>query len=346
VIIISVAIAISIAFALWSAGIIGSTGYGTKPIMIGVSEFRAIGPLSMTLIQNLGGETIYIDEVRVGKWRVDIITAYSFSNLEARLKKVDDEYLVTINPGEMVEIWTLMPEGVELKPGVEYRISIHTTLGFSAEKIIRAERWMIMPPTVDLYIRNRDLTYHIDFARLRWRVHGGSPDNPGSILWSGSLVFLESNYVSIRSNPSLKNQPVIAVLNPKAGKADFTLWIDHNLVGYEYSSGYYRLDKVENAVPFLDFILFFEDLWNGPGNAGDADYNEHVTRVTWMRNGKVRVAVYFGAHGYTFDVYVGGDFVYTIKGTYRNIINWSYSGSYGVDDLRASISDKTWIVSP
>jgi len=56
--------------------------------------------------------------------------------------------------------------------------------------------------------------------------------------------------------------------------------------------------------------------------------------------------VYFGAHGYTFDVYVGGDFVYTIKGTYRNIINWSYGGSYGVDDLRASISDKTWIVSP
>lgn len=346
VIIVSVGIAISIAFTLWSVGIIGSTGYGTKPIMIGVSEFRAIGPLSMILIQNLGGEIIYVDDVRVGKWRVDVITAYSFSNLEPRLKKVDGEYLVTINPGEMVEIWTLMPEGVELKPGVEYRISVHTTLGFSAEKIIRAERWMLIPPTVDLYIRNRDLTYHINFARLNWCVHEGSPENPGDVLWSGSLIFLEDDYVSIRDNPNLKSQPVITVLNPMAGRADFIVWVDHNLVNYEYGSGYYKLDRIENAVPFLDFILFFEDLWSGPGNAGDADYNEHVTRVTWMRNGKVRVAVYFGAHAYTFDVYVGGEFVYTIRGTYHNIIDFHFNGKYGVDDLRASISDKTWIVSP
>lgn len=343
VIIISVGIAISIAFAFWSVGIIGSTGYGTRPMMIGISEFRAIGPLAMILVQNLGGETIYVDEVRVGKWHVDVITAYSFSNLEPRLKKVEGEYLVTINPGEMVEIWTLMPEGVELKPGVEYQISVHTTLGFSAMKIIRAERWMLIPPTVDLYIRNRDqnsgLTYHINFARLNWCVHKGSPENPGDVLWSGSLIFLEDDYVSIRDNPNLKNQPVITVLNPMAGRDDFIVWVDHNEVNYENGSGYYKLDRIENAVPFLDFILFFEDLWMDPSN--DADYNEHVTRVTWMRNGKVRVAVYFGDHAYTFDVYVGGEFVYTIRGTYHNII-----GEYDEDDLRASISDKTWIISP
>ena len=345
VIVTAVGITISVAVSLWMLGVIGSTGYGTRPIEIGISQFRALGPYAMIMLQNLGGETVYIDEIRIGNKIFDVVTAYEYHTLEPCLDKLSEgNYLISVGPGKLIEIWVLAPEDFEFKPGVEYRVSAHTTLGFSADKIIKASRWMLRPPTLDLYIRNRNVTYHIDFARLTWTVYQGSPDNLGTVLWSGSLLFTSEDKLEITDE--VKQQPVAVVLNPKAGRGDFIVWCDHNNVGYEWGSGYYNLTKVDYAVPFLDFILYFEDLWNGSGSAGDADYNEHVTRVTWMRNGNARVAVYFGAHGYTLDVYVGGQYVYTITGHYYNIVDTDYNGPYGVDDLRAEIQDKIWIVKP
>ncbi len=212
-----------------------------------------------------------------------------------------------------------------------------------------------MPTTLDIYIRNRDTVYEVDFGRMTYKVFKGTPQNPSEVLYSGSIKFITSDKVSIKNDPTLKNAPLIVVRNPYAGKKNFILWVDHNKVDYECSSGYYNLSVVKDAVPFLDFIIFFEDKW-GEKNP-DYDYNEHVTRVVWTKEGYAIVMVYFGAHGYTFDVYVGGKYVYTVGGgnkketccgkcVYCNIVTCNYNGTHGVDDLRSYIPDKVYKVVP
>ena len=69
--------------------------------------------------------------------------------------------------------------------------------------------------------------------------------------------------------------------------------------------------------------------------------------------------VYFGAHGYIFDVYIGGKYVYTVGGgskqpccegeckcSYCKIIECDYNGKYGKDDLRLYTPDKVYKVVP
>ena len=54
---------------------------------------------------------------------------------------------------------------------------------------------------------------------------------------------------------------MIAARNLYAGKKNFILFMDHNYkTPNECGSGYYNLSVVKDAVPFFDFIIFFEDL--------------------------------------------------------------------------------------
>lgn len=351
IIIIAVAIAIGIAFSFWVSGILSAIGYGTRPIMLSVWEFRIYGSTILISVKNSGGDTVYINRITInGRWEPRVLSAYLYGTSESRISWDGDEYLIRVDPGEFVEIWCLAPEDMKIVPGHILQVEIGTTIGFASPKDIKVERGALVPPTLDIYIHQRNVTYSVDFIRMKWLIHRGVPGNFSDIdiIANGSLVFLDTYYIEV--NDTLKQQPVIVVKNPLAGKDNYIIWMNHNDVSYEWGSGYYNLSKVDEAVPYLDFIIFFEDLWNPPNNAGDADYNEHVTRVTWLRDGSARVAVYFGAHGYTFDVYVGGKYVYTISGSYHNITRSDYKldicDECPMDDLREYLSNKVFIVKP
>ncbi len=349
-ILLTVVIGVAVAYALWFKGVVGAAGYGTRPVRLGIEDFRVLGPIAIFRIHNIGSDTVYIDTLLINDREVEVMTAYDVASKDLRLMEEDGQTVIVVNPGEMVEVWVLNPEG-DFEPDVSYRVLVATTLGFEASKIVKAHRAMIVEPKVEIYIKNRGLTYKVDLVRLRWEIYEGSPESPGNVLWSGRLRFVEDREVRIREMPEFKQQPIITVRNPLAGKGEeYVIWMDHNEVSYEYGSGYYRLDPVDGAVPRLDFILFFEDLWR-PGSAGDADYNEHVTRVTWRVDGSVRAAVYFGAHGFTFDVYIGGKYAYQVGGshwqepgkcTYCNILSKDYNG----DDLRGAIQEKIYFIKP
>ncbi len=343
-IILAVVLAVAVAYALWFKGIVGAVGYGTRPVRLGVADFRVLGPLAIFRVHNIGSDTVYIDDITINNRRVELLTAYEIASKNLRVVFESGHPVVVSNPGELIEVWVILSEG-EFQPGNAYRVSLHTTLGFEIFKVLKAFRAAMVEPKVEIYIRNRGVTYCIDLLRMKWKVYNGDPQSPGNVLWEGKLRFVEGPEVVV--NSEFKQQPVVAVRNPKAGKGeDYIIWMNHNNVGYEHGSGYYKLDAVQHSVPMLDYIFFCEDLWNGPGNAGDADYNEHVTRVTWRIDGSVRIAVYFGAHGYTLDVYVGGEYVYTIQGEYRNITDFNYNGFRGTDDLRCAISGKIFELKP
>ncbi len=345
-IVVAIGVAISITYALWVAGVMGQAGYGTKPIKLGIADFRVVGPYTMILIQNLGSDTVYVDDIMLNNYVMKPLTAFEYNTMENRLELTGKSWLIEVKPGELVEVWLESKSITQLKPGVDYSVNIHTVNGFKATKIIKAERWMLVPTTLDIYIRNRDTTYEVDFGRMTYKVFKGTPQNPGKIICNGSMKFLETDGVFISKDPSLKDAPLIVVRNPYAGKRNFILFVDHNYVSYEYGSGYYNLSVIKDAVPFLDFMVLFEDQWSSPGIAGDADYNELVTRVTWVKEGYAVVTEYFSAHGYTFDVYVGGKYVFSEQGNYWNICNNAYDGKYGTDDLRCSLPGRTFKVIP
>jgi len=110
VIIVAVAITIAIAFAFWISGIIGSMGYGTRPIKLAIyGELQGGGSMFYIRVKNLGGDQVFVDYVMVdGKYRGKITGAYNEENGESRVIIEDNEKMAYLNPGEtIVLIFTL-----------------------------------------------------------------------------------------------------------------------------------------------------------------------------------------------------------------------------------------------
>jgi len=95
VIIVSTTMYISIAVTLWMTGIIGSMGYGTRPIRLELRSPISYGRLFRIYIRSMGGENIYIDNIWVNNKFAKMKLAYdagydgeiwfSTSNYEAKI---------------------------------------------------------------------------------------------------------------------------------------------------------------------------------------------------------------------------------------------------------------------
>lgn len=133
VIVTAVGIAIAVAVSMWMLGVIGQTGYGTRPVELNVyGGMEAMGSEEAgqfkILVKNLGGDPIRIDDIIVdGKCSAMVFSAKTV-NGENRMEKADDSVLVYIGPGESVYIWAVT-EGLELKPGSHHEIKLHTVTG-------------------------------------------------------------------------------------------------------------------------------------------------------------------------------------------------------------------------
>ena len=53
VILLTVTIVVLIAYSLWFKGLVGAAGYGTRPVRLGIEDFRVLGPLAIFRIHNI-----------------------------------------------------------------------------------------------------------------------------------------------------------------------------------------------------------------------------------------------------------------------------------------------------
>ncbi|HDJ89629.1 MAG TPA: hypothetical protein ENG40_02930 [Thermoprotei archaeon] len=133
VIIVAITIAIAIATAFWLSGIIGATGYGTRPIKLAIySDLDLYGEYFVILVKNLGGEEVFIDKMFIDGKPVGYIfdaQTYPPPGEPRWLYQEDEGVIVYIKPGETVQIKGVIKD-MELKPGVTHEVSLHTSQGF------------------------------------------------------------------------------------------------------------------------------------------------------------------------------------------------------------------------
>ena len=142
VIIVAVSIAIAIAVAFWVSGLLGATGYGTRPVKLAIySDLELYGEYFVVLVKNLGSDTVYIDKLFIdGKPVSYIFDAQTYPTPgEARwFYESGSGIIVYINPGETVQIKGVI-KNISLEPGVTHQLSIHTTLGLEFHRELNAK---------------------------------------------------------------------------------------------------------------------------------------------------------------------------------------------------------------
>jgi len=141
VIIVAVIIAISIAVAFWLSGIIGATGYGTRPIKLAIySDLDLYGEYFVILVKNLGSDEVFIDKMFIdGKPVSYIFDAQTYPVPgEARwFYQPGEGIIVYIRPGETVQIKGVIKD-ISLDPGVTHEVSLHTSQGFEFRRALQA----------------------------------------------------------------------------------------------------------------------------------------------------------------------------------------------------------------
>lgn len=211
------------------------------------------------------------------------------------------------------------------KPGIAVRISCTTTYGYTFYKETKVHQSFLNVGIIKLIAYTKCGGHPntkmrvIEIDPILWRynyTYWSEPDANGERTliahYEGDIPVLRgvSEAWSKDVNNRNPNSPVVIVVNPRAGVGDWNFtW--H---GWEYNWGLWvvnytiLMDKVDNAVPGLDFLIFWEDLWGHPGytNPGDANsWTDHIVRVTWIRSGVVRVAVYHASGCYYHEFWVG-----------------------------------------
>jgi len=140
IIVVAVTIAISIAIAFWLSGIIGATGYGTRPLKLAIYgdmdvKGIAVGSQFKITIKNLGGDPVYIDFIMIdGKYEALILHARNSTN---HSKLMEDGKTIMIDPGETVDIYGIV-RNVTLDPSTTHEVEIHTALGLEFNRPIKA----------------------------------------------------------------------------------------------------------------------------------------------------------------------------------------------------------------
>jgi len=145
VVLVSVGIGISIAVALWMSGILGSVGYGTRPVQLGVfGDLHGSGSMFVVSVKNFGSDDVFVDDIVIdGKYHSVITAAFETSSGDSRLElQPDGSYAVFIRAGETVDVYfTLELSKDELrsifKAGVDHEVKIHTASGYDFPRMVK-----------------------------------------------------------------------------------------------------------------------------------------------------------------------------------------------------------------
>jgi len=119
--------------------ILGSVGYGTSPVQLGV--FRGLHDSRSMFVVSVKN---FVDEIVIdGKYQSVIMAAFETSSGDSRLElQPDGSYAVFIRAGETVDIYfTLELSKDELrsifKAGVDYEVKIHTVSSYDFPKMVK-----------------------------------------------------------------------------------------------------------------------------------------------------------------------------------------------------------------
>lgn len=348
VIIVSMSMYLSIAVALWMAGIIGQYGYGTRPIRLEIRNPITYGRLFRVYIRNMGGENLYIDNILVNNKFAKMKLAYDMAN-PSRYSIAfygQRDFLIGIEPGQTIVLWALAEES--MKAGVDYSVRIHTTLGFEASIILRPalgidlgrlaavklialtdgsgsfgyNGWIIEfnPATWEYkfwQFRNPDgnVTTWEDFELIGENGAVGTLEDPPEPIYGGEIPIAIKDTLHVSNINKEPTTPIFITLNLYAHLRDRNF----TLINYDRPDGIpqitkFIMEKVPKAITGLDFIILWEDQWRSPtwinSESDWRSWIDHVVRVTWLEDGRVRIGVYRCSGGYLHVFYIGTDFIY------------------------------------
>ena len=141
VIVVAVTIAIAVAVAFWISGILGATGYGTRPVKLAIySDLEIYGEYFVILVKNLGSDTVFIDRLYVDEKPVTYIfdaQTYPPPGEPRWIHEEGERVIVYINPGETVQIKGVTGN-ISLDPGVTHEVTIHTAQGFEFHRVLHS----------------------------------------------------------------------------------------------------------------------------------------------------------------------------------------------------------------
>jgi len=137
VIVTAVGIAIAVAVSMWMLGVIGQTGYGTRPVELDIyGDLKVRGNEFYLLVKNLGGDDVIVDDVILqGKYHSIVIEANNL-NGENRLSYDDGSYTILVKGGETIEIHGVVDK--QLNAGQDVEVTLHTVYGLGFHKVMRA----------------------------------------------------------------------------------------------------------------------------------------------------------------------------------------------------------------
>ncbi len=327
VIILAVSIAITIAATYWLSNI--ATLF-TRYEDLRFVYFDNYGPIVEIGIVNKGTVTSYIKTCWLNdKYRVDIIDAVDKTTSETAIQiDEDNQPQIVIEPGHTVTVWLHIP--VYLDAGIAYKIKCVTTTGLeiyrhgkTTKPIGKSEKIKLVAYAGFSGEENNPMR-EIEIDPLTWtftyRYYSEpNPDGERTLLatYTGQIQVLvrTSEAYTTQVNPS---SPLVIVINPKAGKEDWNFtWHGACQTGCPWpwhANLTFYLPKIDDAVPGMDFLILWEDQWDGPGYsyAGDCySWLDHVVRVTWKKNGKAEVRVYHASGGYMHEFWIENKKLYT-----------------------------------
>ena len=122
--------------------------------------------------------------------------------------------------------------------------------------------------------------------------HGYAP-----ILHGVSAYTITTGWVPFANRPV--DSPIVIVVNPTYAERDW----DFNWTAAG-STTVFHLEK-SNGDVVVDFLIFWEDLYNPAAPRSLDDWKDHVVRITQFANGTFRIAVYLAKGGYSHKFYIG-----------------------------------------
>ncbi len=132
-IVMSISIVAAVFVSLYVTGIIGSSGFGTRPIKIQLFNPMVIGKVIAVMMKNVGGDRVYVTDVLMNNRECEVRLAFDANNPEEYVKVYPpgrelSEDPFKIDPGETVEVIIVSP--IEFRAGMSYQVKIKTSQGF------------------------------------------------------------------------------------------------------------------------------------------------------------------------------------------------------------------------
>lgn len=327
VIIIAVSIAIVIAASYWFSSIafLFTRYEDVRPVY-----FDNYGPIVEMGLINRGTATSYIENCWLNdRYRADIVDATDRTTGQSAIRVGEGgRPKVVIKPGHLATVWVHVP--VYLGAGTTYKLKCVTTTGLkiyrvgrTAKPIGESEKIKLVAYTGYSGGENNPVR-EVVVDPLTWRftyLYYSAPSQSGErtliATYTGQVPVLTrvSEAYTTEVNPK---SPLVIVINPKAGKEDWNFtWhgpCQSGCIWPWHANMTFHLARINGAVPGMDFLILWEDQWDGAGYnySGDCySWLDHVVRVTWKKNGMVEVHVYHASGGYMHEFWVGGKKLYT-----------------------------------